>query len=292
MGRERVLRIEQRDARELAATATAFRRFEIACMLAFPFMWLHLLSRTWHSLSSASPAFIVLAALTGYLESDLITGLFHWFFDTWFSPTTPFIERAWVRTFREHHIDPTAICRHDFVETNGSNIFSGVVLVIAGYCSSTTFGAASMLSAAVFMSLTSQIHKWAHAERVPWVVAFFQRTHVILSKRTHEIHHVAPFDRSYCITSGWLNATLHYTRFFRILERIITVVSGTLPRHDDIGVEAAAAVAEVDLFSEPVLGGHDVDGNARVVVTTAKESFVNDCPSDFAGVVVDAPDHR
>jgi len=284
MGRDRRLRIEQRDAHAFEGTATTWRRFEIACIVAVPFMWLHLLARTWGSFKT--PGLTVLAVLTGYLTADLISGSFHWFFDTWFSPNTPFIGRTFVRTFREHHVDPTAICRHDFVETNGSNIFAGGVLIIAGDCASSAFGAISMLSAAVFMSLTSQIHKWAHAERVPRLVALFQRTHIFLSKRAHDLHHVAPFDRSYCITSGWLNAPLHYTRFFRVVERVITVLSGALPRHDDIGVEAAAVVAEIDIFSD------DVHRDAGVVVTTSKERFVDEGACDFGCVVVDAPHQR
>jgi len=239
------MRIEQRDARALAGTAPAFRRVEIAAALLFPIAALWLVARTWSSL--ARPSLAGLAILTGFLLADFISGFFHWFFDTWFSPETPWIGRAFVRTFREHHVDPKAITRHDFVETNGSNMLAGGVLVVAGHFfaeAEGAFAAVSMLFAGLFMSVTSQVHKWAHADRVPRLVALLQRARLILTKDGHARHHVAPFDRAYCITSGWLNSTLHYVRFFRILEHIISAVTGALPRKDDIGIVAATIVAQ------------------------------------------------
>lgn len=238
----------QRDAGELAGTPQGFRFVEIASILAFVTLWPWLASALLPALAEA-PLMTPLAILLGYLGADFISGFFHWLFDTWGRPETPVIGRTLVRTFREHHVDPLAITRHDFIETNGSNMLAGAALAALGLAfrggdRGAQLLAGCLLFTALFLAMTSQIHKWAHMDAPPALVRLLQRSRILLSKEAHALHHEQPFLRSYCITCGWLNGTLHFFRFFRGLERLVTAITGALPRADDLGVAAALEAAE------------------------------------------------
>jgi ubiquitin-conjugating enzyme E2 variant len=97
-----------------------------------------------------------------------------------------------------------------------------------------------------FIYATNSLHRWAHMEpaRVPSVVKVLQRLHLVLPPEHHGIHHVAPYTKYYCITVGWMNEPLHRIGFFRILERVISRLTGLVPRADDIGVRAATALVD------------------------------------------------
>ena len=80
-----------------------------------------------------------------------------------------------------------------------------------------------------------QCHKWSHTYfGLPRWITTLQDLHIILPRKHHRIHHVAPHDTYFCITTGWLNFPLEKLQFWTGLEYLIEVVSGHKPRVDDL----------------------------------------------------------
>ncbi|RXG70122.1 Transmembrane protein, partial [Armadillidium vulgare] len=111
-----------------------------------------------------------------------------------------------IRPFREHHIDPTSITRHDFIETNGDNFMltiPSLLCMTKNFCTKSNeeiqenyYWYSYLYLLAIFVSLTNQ------------------DLHIVLPKRHHRIHHVAPHETYFCITTGWLNYPLEKLHFW------------------------------------------------------------------------------
>jgi Lipid desaturase domain len=181
---------------------------------------------------------IIPTALIAYLTADFLSGVVHWFADTYATASTPFFGPKFIRPFREHHTDPLAITRHDFIEANGDNaLFSQTILLPIYGCvaiEDSELGVVAGFFALLFgiaIMLTSMAHGWAHMAEPPKLAQRLQRWGLILSPEHHAVHHVKPHQRHYCITTGWLNPLLDRTRFFRRLERALAAV-GIRPGDD------------------------------------------------------------
>ena len=163
----------------------------------------------------------------GFLFADFLSGVVHWAGDTLFSVDAPLVGRHFIGPFREHHVDPTAITRHDFIETNGNNclasvpINGGLVPTMPEATGPFFYFCSIILFAIWFVFGTNQFHKWAHAAHPPRFALTLQRWGVILTPSHHDVHHAAPHDTHYCITVGWMNPLLAQLRFFRGLEWLV-----------------------------------------------------------------------
>ena len=230
---------KQRAARLASGYSATKRRMEIGSLITFGVTFSWCVYRGFAAASCSALPIVLTAAPVGMFFADFFSGLAHWGCDTWGTITTP-VFSTFIRSFREHHVDPMAITRHDFVETNGDNCLLCVpALLLLAFVrvdlssASELFLYTSLLTTAFFVSITNQIHKWSHTMRPPAAVRFMQETNIILSRRVHNVHHQHPFDRYYCITTGWLNPVLGTIGFWGIMEAAIESLLSFRPREDD-----------------------------------------------------------
>jgi len=250
------LKLEMQDAKALAAGYHSWYRYvEIFGIVAFA-IEIALIVRRTYQFGEGRGFLVASAVMTGYIMADFISGFVHWLADTWGSTTMKIIGPALIRPFREHHVDPKAITRHDFIETNGNNclisLWVGCICIfmplqLEGYESFLLFIMVSLGSMIFWVMMTNQFHKWSHEDEntLSGFVKFLQRAHLILPVAHHGVHHTPPFDRYYNITTGWLNWPLTKIGFYRNLEKLVTMTTGLIPRADDIGLDAAIKIAPV-----------------------------------------------
>ena len=242
--------IRQRSPAELAAGYTrAHRMLETASIVVFGVLLALLAARTAGALWQSPWTFLV-ALVAAMIVADLLSGLVHWGADTWGTVETPLLGSGLIRSFREHHVNPKSITRHDFIEANGNSclvllpvVALALVVPISPRAPWGLFAATFLGVLCFFLAATNEFHKRAHEDTPPPLFRALQRLHVILPATIHEIHHQSPFARYYCITTGWLNAPLTAIGFFSTLETLIARTTGALPRQDDIGHEAALELA-------------------------------------------------
>lgn len=175
--------------------------------------------------SAALPAWqLAAAALAGWLAADFLSGLVHWALDTFGSVRTPLVGPWFIRPFREHHDDPQAMARHDFVETNGSSCLGALPLLVAAALLPVSAAQAFCGFASLGLLLTNQCHKWAHLQAGP-LVKLAQRCGLILRPEHHRIHHQPPYASHYCTASGWMNAPLQAAGFWRAAEHAVRALA-------------------------------------------------------------------
>jgi hypothetical protein len=180
------------------------------------------------------------AWILGWIAADFISGFVHWMGDTWGTTEWFLVGQTLIRTFREHHVDPESITRHDFIDTNGTNCLISLPLMIFSLGLPATqsdlgrvFVIAFFFSMTLWVFATNQIHKWSHQKIRPNWVSALQRSRLILSPEHHSEHHHYPFSRQYCITTGWLNPMLTRSSFFQVCENLVTLITGARPREHD-----------------------------------------------------------
>ena len=189
-----------------------------------------------------------IAVLAAGAVADLMSGVVHWAADTWGRESWPVIGTRVLRPFRVHHLNPEDMLGRSFLDLNGDVALITLPLLAAAWLMPTD-GDAGRMAAAFFAAWgawalpTNQVHQWAHMARPPRVVRWLQRARVILPPAVHGVHHASPYATHYCITTGWCNAWAARVGLFPALERIVTAITGAVPRADEARGDSEASLA-------------------------------------------------
>ncbi|MCC6646877.1 MAG: kua-ubiquitin conjugating enzyme hybrid localization domain protein [Polyangiaceae bacterium] len=210
-----------------------FRAFEVGCVAAFFYLTLEMGVEVVVGLGATPRAlwYVAPVGLLAYVAADFVSGFVHFLADTYCTETTPLLGPKLIAPFREHHRDPLAITRHDFIEANCDNCFTTLFALVPTHLlvHAAGGGAATLFSLFVLLFsigilLTSIAHGWAHQDDPPWHARALQRAGIVISRARHARHHEPPHTSDYCITSGWLNPLLDGVRFFHHLERALAAI--------------------------------------------------------------------
>lgn len=190
---------------------------------------------------------LAVGIFAAWVFTDFACGVIHWAGDTWGRTDLPLVGRMFVRSFREHHVDPRAITRHGMVQLLGEQAIVAVPLMplLLLHEPESAYGVTLLvfMYAVLVVAITANVfHRWAHMARPPLIGRVMQRAGLIISFRQHAKHHQPPYTRHYCIAIGWLNPLLDGLRFWRGMEWLIWKLTGAVPREDDLGRDAALAL--------------------------------------------------
>lgn len=165
------------------------------------------------------------------LAADFLTGVVHWWEDTYGLPTWPLVGPVVIVPNIEHHRYPTRMSSMatllKLVDRNWqATLLAAAVLAVLSLagCWSWQLGLIAALA-----SCGNEVHRCTHVKCGP-VARFLQETGCIQSPQQHARHHRGSFDRYYCTLTDFVNPTLERVEFWRRAERLIATLSGITPK--------------------------------------------------------------
>lgn len=175
---------------------------------------------------------VVVQLFLGVLIADILSGVVHWFEDTYGDPDWPIIGKSIIEPNIVHHDDPLKFTKASFWKRNRGVI--GVLMVVAGIFA--LFGWLNLITITTLIvgALAGETHRWSHLKQneVPRLVRWLQEVKVLQTAQHHWCHHRRGFNTHYCTITNFVNPTLDGLRVFRVIEGTIEGLTGIRPRTD------------------------------------------------------------
>lgn len=163
---------------------------------------------------------ITLWVIICILIADFLTGLIHWAEDCYCTESIPFIGSPVCKPNIDHHKFPTLMNEvKGFIRHTYQSYI--IALMVFGVAYLFGFFSWQLLLIGLIAGTGNQIHSWNHEAKSSYFIQWLKDSGLIQSQRQHNIHHIPPYDRCYCVLINFNNAWLDRIYFWRGLEWIL-----------------------------------------------------------------------
>lgn len=163
------------------------------------------------------------------LIADFITGLVHWWEDTYGLPTWPVLGPAVIKDNIDHHLHPSEIgSMGGIVYRNYQTWLLASVLVLVLHLLDVAYW--PFVLTACVASFGNEIHTWTHRKSPSKLVRLLQDCDLIHTPQQHAKHHKPPYDTYFCTITNVVNPLLEVIDFWRRVEWLIANLFGVEPK--------------------------------------------------------------
>ncbi len=147
--------------------------------------------------------------------ADLTTGFVHFWMDQYGKEDMPFVGKMVIEINILHHQDPRHMTKRNYWFLTKASWLLGVIIYTVSVLVTGEFS----WKLAIFLCYAAQanvFHMWAHrtVQENGKFITFLQRMRLIQSPKHHAGHHIAPYDRQFCILTDWFNPILERIWFW------------------------------------------------------------------------------
>lgn len=163
----------------------------------------------------------VLQVLFLWAAADFITGVIHWWEDTYGNPNWPIIGKYVVEPNMIHHRQPTKLLEGTWWQRVDTSCYASAA--IGGILWLLGFHSWQMIVCLIFCSQGNQVHAISHRSDIAngkWIM-FLQNIGLLQSRKTHRWHHKAPYETNFCVMGEFVNPVLNYICFWENVEWIL-----------------------------------------------------------------------
>jgi Kua-ubiquitin conjugating enzyme hybrid localisation domain. len=156
-----------------------------------------------------------------WIAADFITGIIHWWEDTYGNPNWPIIGKHVVEPNLVHHKQPAKLLEGSYWNRINTSFFAA--MIIGGVLWLFGWYSWQVVVCLLFCVQGNEIHAMSHRpDKVNGkAILFLQKTGILQSKKMHRWHHKAPYETNFCIMSDFTNPVLNKIGFWRKLEWLI-----------------------------------------------------------------------